>query len=130
MPEAPEKCPICQSELVITRLYCPTCETTFEGYFRQKPDPFTKLTEEQRDFLLTFIRLEGRLNRMEETLGVSYPTLKNRLTDVIHALGFETEKQPASGSTDRQQILEDLENGLITTEEALELLHSTPKQNR
>lgn len=130
MPQMPERCPICQSELVVTRMYCPSCETTLEGYFRRKSDPFAALSDDQRDFLLTFVRLEGRLNRMEETLGVSYPTLKNRLTEVIHALGFETEKSPAAAASDRQQILEDLENGLISTDEALELLQSTPKQNK
>ena len=127
MPEAPELCPICQSEMVITRFYCPACETTIEGYFNRKSNPFAKLSDEQRDFLLTFVRLEGRLNRMEETLGISYPTLKNRLTEVIHTLGFETDKQPASPSADRQQILEDLNQGLITPDEALELLQSLQK---
>jgi hypothetical protein len=67
---------------------------------------------------------------MEETLGISYPTLKNRLTEVIHALGFETDRESASPSADRQQILEDLNQGLITPDEALELLQSLQKQDK
>jgi len=76
--------------MVITRAYCPACETSLEGYFQFQTDPFAVLSKDQRDFLLTFVRTEGRLNRMEDILGISYPTLKNRLIEIIHALGFET----------------------------------------
>ena len=122
MAKLPETCPICRSNLVVTRFYCPNCESSVEGYFQREADTFAKLTKDQREFLLTFIRTEGRLNRMGETLGISYPTLKDRLTEVIHALGLESEKQSGSPAVDRKQILEDLKNGLIDTEEALTLL--------
>jgi len=124
MPNLPDQCPICHSGLVVTRAYCPACESTLEGYFQLEADPFAVLTREQREFLLTFIRTEGRLNRMEDILGLSYPTLKNRLFEIIHALGFETEKSPASPAQTRTQILEDLGNGLITADEALALLQT------
>ena len=93
-------------------------------YFQFEADPFTVLTREQREFLLTFVRTEGRLNRMEDILGLSYPTLKNRLLEIIHALGFETEKSAAVPTQTRTQILENLENGLITADEALESLQA------
>lgn len=124
MPNLPDLCPICHSALVVTRAYCPACETTLEGYFQCEADPFSVLTKEQRDFLLTFVRTEGRLNRMEDILGLSYPTLKNRLLEIIHALGFETEKSAAVPTQTRTQILENLENGLITADEALESLQA------
>ena len=124
MPNLPDLCPICHSALVVTRAYCPACETTLEGYFQFEADPFSVLTKEQRDFLLTFVRTEGRLNRMEDILGLSYPTLKNRLLEIIHALGFETEKSAAVPTQTRTQILENLENGLITADEALESLQA------
>jgi hypothetical protein len=117
-------CPICRSELVITRAYCPACETTLEGYFQFQADPFAVLSKDQREFLLTFVRTEGRLNRMEDILGISYPTLKNRLTEIIHALGFETEKQPAPPTQTRAQVLEALEKGIISIDEALESLQA------
>lgn len=122
MTKLPETCPICQSNLVVTRFYCPNCESSAGGYFQREADSFSKLTKDQREFLLTFVRTEGRLIRMEETLGISYPTLKNRLNEVIHALGLESEKQPVSSAADPKQILGNLENGLIVTEEALTLL--------
>jgi hypothetical protein len=65
-------------------------------------------------FLLTFVRCEGRLNRMEEEMKLSYPTLRNRLNEIVRALGYEPGKedlaQPLSAE-DRRQILEDLDQG-------------------
>lgn len=118
------KCPICKGRIMVTRYYCPECQTSIEGSFELEDDPFQRLTNDQRGFLLTFVRTEGRLNRMEEILGISYPTLKNRLTEVIHALGFEPEKEtPRVVSTaERQEILSALENGKINPDQALRFL--------
>ena len=124
MPNLPDLCPICHSALVVTRAYCPACETSLEGYFQFQTDPFAVLSKDQRDFLLTFVRTEGRLNRMEDILGISYPTLKNRLIEIIHALGFETEKQAPPPSQTRAEILENLEKGIISIDEALESLQT------
>jgi hypothetical protein len=116
-------CPICQSKVRITRYHCDSCDTTIEGSFLLPVDPFSRLSEEQRHFMLTFVRAEGRLNRMEEILGMSYPTLKNRLNELITALGFQAElysKKPSA--TDRQAILDDLEAGRIDSDQALRYL--------
>ena len=79
--------------------------------------------------MLTFVRCEGKLNRMEEILGLSYPTLKNRLNDVILALGFQPEKESPFklSAIQRQQILEDLEAGRIDTDQALRYLQGEDK---
>ncbi len=116
-------CPICQSKVRITRYHCDSCDTTIEGSFLLPVDPFSRLSEEQRHFMLTFVRAEGRLNRMEEILGMSYPTLKNRLNELITALGFQAElysKKPSAA--DRQAILDDLEAGRIDSDQALRYL--------
>lgn len=84
-----DRCPICESELVITRLYCVNCDTTIEGHFAAEHTPFDNLTPEQMLFLLTFVKCEGRLNRMEDELNLSYPTLRSRLTEIVRALGYE-----------------------------------------
>ena len=44
-------------------------------------------------FLLTFVRCEGKLNRMEEEMKLSYPTLRNRLNEIVRALGYEPGKE-------------------------------------
>lgn len=127
------KCPICNGELAVTRLYCPQCDTTIEGHFSPDRNPFANLTPEQMQFALTFIRCEGRLNRMEDELNLSYPTLRNRLTDVIRALGFEPgreEPQPPVirlSAEDRLRILDDLAQGKITSEEAQQQLRGIKK---
>ena len=115
--------PICQSKVRITRYHCDGCGTTIEGSFLLPVDPFSRLIEEQRHFMLTFVRAEGRLNRMEEILGMSYPTLKNRLNELITALGFQAElysKKP--NAAERQAILDDLEAGRIDSDQALRYL--------
>jgi hypothetical protein len=119
------KCPVCSAEMVVTRLYCPQCDTTIEGHFQPAPNPLAALNPEQIQFLFSFIRCEGRFNRLEDELGLSYPTLRNRFNEILRALGFEPgrEDTPARLSgDDRRQILLDLENGRITASEAQNLL--------
>jgi len=75
--------------------------------------------------VLTFVRCEGRFNRMEEELKLSYPTIRNRLFDVIRALGYEPGKEevPAKPSMEeRKRILDDLDQGKITPDQAKRLL--------
>jgi len=119
-----KKCPVCDGELLVTRLHCPQCETTIEGFFRSREDPFAALDKEQMDFLVGFIRCEGRFNRMEKEMGMSYPTLRNRLDEIMNKLGFEPEAdEPVKlKPKQRRKILEDLESGDITFEKAQALL--------
>lgn len=116
-----EKCPICESDMVVTRLYCVNCDTTIEGHFAAEHTPFGNLTSEQMQFLLTFVKCEGRLNRMEDELNLSYPTLRNRLNEIVRALGYEPGKDDAPvhlTPDDRREILERLDSGDISWEEA------------
>ena len=122
MRPAPARCPICQSELTVVRLHCPSCDTSIEGNFA--PGQFSSLTPEQLEFVFTFVRCEGKINRMEQELGVSYPTIRNRLNEVIRALGYEPGREEPVEITQerRNSILEDLSAGKITAEEATRLL--------
>jgi hypothetical protein len=116
------QCPVCGGELVVTRQQCHQCDTVIEGHFPMPVAPFAQLSREQMQFLLSFIRCEGRFTRLEEELHLSYPTLRNRLTEVIAALGFEPAKEeplsPRLSAEDRRRILEDLEQGTIDYLEA------------
>src|SRR4030067_3257444 len=86
----PSRSPICQAEMTIPRLHCSSCDTTLEGRFAS--NQLTNLSSDQLDFILTFVRCEGKLNRIEmeekERWG-SYPSIRNRLLEVIRALGYE-----------------------------------------
>src|SRR5512136_1577379 len=118
------KCPVCEGELTVTRLRCDTCDTSIEGRFTN--GAFGGLAAEQLDFIETFVRVEGKMNRMTEEMGISYPTLRNRLHEIIRALGYEPGKdEPVEDIPDekRRQILEQLDSGTISPEEAMRLLH-------
>jgi hypothetical protein len=122
MYATPSRCPVCQSELEITRLHCSTCDTTIEGRF--SGGPIAHLTAEHLDFIVTFVRCEGKINRMEQELGLSYPTIRNRLHEVIRALGFEPGKDElveVSPDT-RSTVLADLEAGKISADDAMRIL--------
>jgi len=122
MRPAPTRCPICQSELTVVRLHCSSCDTAIEGRFAS--GQFSNLTPEQLEFIFTFVRSEGKINRMEQELGVSYPTIRNRLNEVIRALGYEPGKDEPVEITQekRNAILADLSAGKISAEEATRLL--------
>ena len=122
MYAAPSRCPVCRSELEVSRLHCPSCDTTIDGRFTG--GPFAHLTAEHLDFIVTFVRCEGRINRMEQELGLSYPTIRNRLMEVIRALGFEPGKDDVIeiSAEKRSTVLEDLEAGKISADEAMRML--------
>jgi hypothetical protein len=119
MHPALTRCPVCRNELTVTRLHCASCDTVVEGRFT------ANLTSEQLDFILTFVRVEGRLNRMETELGLSYPTIRNRLHEVIRAMGYEPGKDEAPEVTDdekRRTVLEELDAGKISADDAMRIL--------
>jgi hypothetical protein len=115
------RCPICNDLLEVTRLHCRNCDTVIEGHF-DLGSRFNQLSSEQLAFVETFVRCEGRINKVEEELGISYPTVRNRLNDVIRALGYEVREDAGLSSDQRKAILEQLAAGQITSEEAVKLL--------
>lgn len=116
------QCPVCQNDLVITRLHCPSCDTVLEGRFTA--GTFAHLSAEQNTFIVTFVRCEGKITRMEEELGLSYPTIRNRLHEVIRAMGYEPGKDEilVVDEAKRRTVLDDLDAGKITAEDAMRIL--------
>src|SRR5512142_1323725 len=117
------KCPVCGVDLVVTRYHCEACETTIEGRFENSA--FPGLTAEQIEFVKTFVRCEGRINRIEqEQKWGSYPTIRNRLREVIRAMGYEPgkEESPELSDDKRRAVLEDLDRGRISAEDAMRRL--------
>jgi hypothetical protein len=102
-------------------MVCRNCGTALEGRFGL--GKLFELTPEQRRFVEIFVRCEGKISRVEKELGLSYPTVRNRLEEVIEAMGYPVdEPQPPDGEARRQEILERLARGEITSEEALALM--------
>ena len=119
----PTRSPFDGGEIVVTRFYSPGSDVTVEGRFAVVT-PFPQLTPEQLNFVEVFLRCEGKLSRMEGELNLSYPTLRSRLHEIIRALGYEPgREEPAAVSEDRRRaILNDLDAGRISFDEAMGLL--------
>jgi hypothetical protein len=113
-------CPVCGDPLAVTRLHCRKCDTTIDGHF--EAGPLGRLTSEQVAFVETFVRCEGKLNRMEREIGFSYPTLRARLNEVIRQMGFPVGSELAITEEERRRVLDDLASGKITSEEAMHTL--------
>jgi hypothetical protein len=117
------ECPICKGELLAVTLECKHCDSRIHGRFIT--GPFANLTLEQIEFIELFIKNEGKLTRMQDDLSLSYPTIRNRLHEVIRALGYEPgegEDEPAINEAQRRKILEDLENGEISYDDAIAMI--------
>ncbi len=120
----PSTCPVCSQTMTVTRLHCPNCDTTIEGRFAL--GGFDRLSPEQLAFAAAFIKNEGKLNRLERELDLSYPTLRSRLTELIKAMGYEVgqEETPAAqpAEDDRRRILDELASGRLSSEDAIKAL--------
>lgn len=116
------RCPVCGGEFAVIRLECPNCGTALEGRFTL--GRFYRLSPEQLQFVETFIKCEGRINRVEEELGISYPTVRSRLEEAIRALGYQVEEEKVEqpSRNRRKEILDQLSQGKINAEEAARLL--------
>ncbi len=110
-------CPVCGKPLVVTRLHCPSCKTTIENDFELAK--FAKLSPEQLQFIEIFLVARGNIKEVEKELGISYPTVRGKLNEIIVALGYGSEKK---SGFDEKRIVTMLENGEISPEEAIKLL--------
>ncbi|ABX32405.1 conserved hypothetical protein [Petrotoga mobilis SJ95] len=117
------KCPVCGGKLNIVKYRCEECGTEITGNFEL--EEFAQLTNQQLNFLKIFIKVRGNLSELQKELGISYPTAKARLEEVATAMGYESENIESREKT--LEILEKIEKGEITPEEAKELLKKYKK---
>ena len=92
-------CPVCSSDLTVTRLHCLSCGTSLEGEF--SVGRFGRLSRDQLALLESFLRSRGNLREMERELGISYPTVRARVDGLVRALGL-AEGSPA-GDIDTEE---------------------------
>ncbi len=123
--KAPGKCPVCGEKLSITKLNCPKCTTTIEGDFH--PCEFCRLPDDDLEFIKVFIKCRGNIKDVEKELGISYPTVRGKLDTVIKGLGYEIPskellKEKAAISATRNEIIDQLSKGEISSKEATERL--------
>ena len=111
-------CPVCSSRLEVTELHCNDCDTTIRGSF--KLDKFSYLSKEQKYFIEVFLKNKGNIKEIEKDLGISYPTVKKNLENVINALGYGEIAE--NENLNKEAILEKLSNGEISSEEAMKMI--------
>src|SRR5580698_1442207 len=74
-----------------------------------------QLSLEDQVFITAFVRSHGSIKEMEQVFGVSYPTIKARLTRIANSLPF-VESNPTPSRT---EILDRLQRGEISAQDAI-----------
>lgn len=77
----PTKCPSCDADLHVVSLACSDCDTTVSGAYTLPV--LSRLSDADQEFVLSFVRSSGSLKKMARRYRVSYPTVRNRLNDLI-----------------------------------------------
>jgi hypothetical protein len=101
------------AKIVVERVRLVDKDIVVEGGFDLPP--LARLTAEDQVFVMAFVRAEGSIKEMERIFGVSYPTIKNRLSRIGQQLQF-VETVPHNA---KQEIIASLERGEITAKEAI-----------
>lgn len=110
------KCTSCLRQMQVARMVCRSCDVTVEGEF--EIPALARLSLEDQLFVTAFVRHHGSIKKMESILGISYPTVKNRLNAIGKILDQRFEV-PSSN----QRVLEQLSKGELTVDAALDLLN-------
>jgi hypothetical protein len=72
--------------------------------------------------MLIFIKNRGNIKEVEKELDISYPTVRNKLDDLIELLGFPVSREQEDYKSARLEILEKLGSGELSATEAAERL--------
>ncbi|MCB0310467.1 MAG: DUF2089 domain-containing protein [Bdellovibrionales bacterium] len=110
------RCSYCQGTLQMTELTCEDCALAIRGHFERPL--LSRLSRDEQHFVELFIAASGSLKKMEELLGVSYPTVRNKLNSVIESLKNEQDKMQIR----REQILTRIESGELSAKEGMRIL--------
>lgn len=124
------QCPVCEGRLKAVKLKCDSCGTVIENSFDFPP--LMQLSKEHLEFAEVFLRCRGNIKDVEKELGISYPTVRAKLDQVIDAL---TDGRPSKrrdipselANSQQEEILLQLEEGKITPEEAVASLENIKK---
>jgi len=115
-----ESCPTCNNRgLTVSEVTCDACGTQVRSRYRLCP--FCALNDEEQTFLLLFVRSRGNLKDIEKTLGVSYPTVRAKLDEIIDRL-TPSGSMAAAPPSDRQAVLAQVQSGQLSVVDALSRL--------
>lgn len=109
------RCAECDRPMAVSRMVCPRCDVRLEGDF--EVPALARLSVEDQAFVIAFVRHHGSIKKMEGVLGVSYPTVKNRLRSIARELD-----ERFDAPSPNELVLDQLARGEISVDEALERL--------
>jgi hypothetical protein len=133
------ECPACGGRLIITECRCADCSLQMRGQFQSGQMP--SLSDEQMNFIKVFLTARGNLSEVERVLGISYPTIRNKLDEINGALGRGGEAVREEKKTDvtdsltpaektRKEILQRVADGEISPEEAVRKLRGAGEESK
>lgn len=138
-----ESCPSCGGPLTITEVHCDSCDTQVRSHYQ--PCPFCRLSPEQMNFILLFVQSRGNLSELEKGLGVSYPTIRGKLEEIIRVVSAAPSPaptpvaapaqpptapvRPPQGADRRREILNQIASGKLSAAEGLAALRDGDRAN-
>jgi len=81
MKVLPTICPACSNQLKVKSLICLQCDTEIQGQYELSA--LASLNGDDQSFILEFMKASGSLKEMAKLLRLSYPTVRNRLDEII-----------------------------------------------
>ena len=127
------QCPACGGQLIITECQCTQCQLQMRGEFHL--GQLSALSEDELPFIQVFLSARGNLSEVERILGISYPTIRNKLDEINEILqqniGTESLQIPeeiglnkkTSGDS-RKEILQKVADREISPADAVEIFNS------
>ena len=95
---------------------------TVEGHF-----PISRLallSSEQHRFVEAFLVVRGNIKEVERELGISYPTVRKRLGEVVQALGYPSGVE----RLEQHEILDAIDSGEMTPQQGIALMKALKRQ--
>ena len=112
-------CPSCNARLKVSRMLCADCGLVVEGDF--STSRLGLLAPAQQEFVEIFLAARGNIREVERVLGISYPTVRKRLDEVLTALGTNA-LEASEKQRQREEILSKIEKGELSAKEGARLL--------
>ena len=107
-------------EFTVERVRLTGKDIVIEGSFDLPP--LARLSAEDQVFVMAFVQCHGSIKQMERIFGISYPTVKKRLDSISGRFEFVVSEPEPVDDAQRSEVIDQLERGEITVDEAVERL--------
>lgn len=128
-------CPACGGEIIIMECQCQQCSLQMRGEFQS--GRLSSLSDDEITFIQVFLFARGNLSEVERILGISYPTIRNKLDEINEVLKqgnpeAEAYRKPAGNEPEtgtdgdaRKEVLRKVAEGEISPADAVEIFNSS-----